>query len=193
VNHDGTVNAQDETALGSPIPKFFGGLNLDATYKSFDINVYFYGVYGNKLFNFAESALESFQNRSFVGVENVSQNYYEHAWTPKNPSNTYARITSNDDAIGSNVASSAYIENGSYLKVKNVTVGYTLPAKVASWASLSKVRLYASTQNLLTVTGYKGVDPEIGIQGGNATQNGVDNGTYPSSRYFTIGLNVTFK
>ena len=193
VNHDGTVNAQDETALGSPIPKFFGGLNLDATYKSFDFNVYFYGVYGNKIFNFAESALESFQNRSFVGVENISQNYYEHAWTPKNPSNTYARITSNDDAIGSNVASSAYIENGSYVKLKNLTVGYTLPAKVAGWASLSKVRLYASTQNLLTITGYKGVDPEIGIQGGNATQNGVDNGTYPSSRYFTIGLNVVFK
>ncbi len=193
VNGDGTVNATDETSLGSPLPKFFGGLTLDATYGAWDFNIYFYGIYGNKIFNFAESSLESFQNRSFVGVENLSLNYVEHAWTPKNPSNTYARITSNDDAIGSNVASSAYIENGSYLKVKNLTIGYTLPARIASMASLSRVRCYVSTQNLFTVTGYKGLDPEIGTQGGNATQNGVDNGTYPSSRYFTVGLNVVFK
>jgi TonB-linked SusC/RagA family outer membrane protein len=193
VNGDGTVNAMDETALGSPLPKFFGGLNLDLTYMAWDFNVYFYGVYGNKVFNFAESSLESFQNRSFVGVENISQNYLEHAWTPENGSNKYARVTANDDAIGSNVASSAYIENGSYLKAKNVTVGYTLPTRIADMASLAKVRLYVSTQNLFTVTGYKGLDPEIGVQGGNATQNGVDNGTYPSSRYFTVGLNVVFK
>ncbi|HWB92439.1 MAG TPA: TonB-dependent receptor [Puia sp.] len=193
LNGDGTVNASDETGLGSPIPKFFGGLNLDATFRNWDFNVYFYGVYGNKIFNFAESSLESFQNRSFVGVENVSVDYYEHAWTSKNPSNRYARITSNDDAIGSNVASSVYVENGSFLKCKNITVGYSLPQSMINWLTLSKVRLYFSTQNLFTVTGYKGLDPEIGFQGGNATQAGVDNGTYPSSRYFTFGLNVTFK
>jgi TonB-linked SusC/RagA family outer membrane protein len=193
VNGDGTVNATDETSLGSPLPKFFAGLNLDATYKNWDFNVYFYSSYGNKIFNFAESSLESFQNRNFVGVENISQNYYQNAWTSENHSNKYARITANDDAIGSNVSSSAYIENGSYVKLKNLTVGYTFPAHMIDWASLSKLRLYVSTQNLFTITGYKGLDPEIGYQGGNATQNGVDNGTYPSSRYFTIGLNVAFK
>ena len=193
LNGDGTVNASDQTSLGSPLPKFFSGLNLDANYKNWDINVYFYGVYGNKIFNFAESSLESFQNRSFVGVENISENYLENAWTPENHSNKYARITANDDAIGSNVASSAYIENGSYLKVKNLTIGYSFPARMINWAYLSKLRVYCSTQNLFTITGYKGLDPEIGYQGGNATQNGVDNGTYPSSRYFTIGLNVAFK
>jgi len=77
--------------------------------------------------------------------------------------------------------------------VKNLTVGYTFPKRMIDWASLSKLRVYCSTQNLFTITGYKGLDPEIGYQGGNATQNGVDNGTYPSSRYFTIGLNVAFK
>ncbi|MBS1917236.1 MAG: TonB-dependent receptor [Bacteroidetes bacterium] len=193
VNGDGTVNASDQVSLGSPIPKFFGGLNLDATFQSWDFNVYFYGVYGNKIFNFAESSLESFQNRSFVGVENISQEYLQNAWTPTNASNKYARITSNDDAIGSNVASSAYVENGSFLKLKNLTVGYSLPARVIGNLPFSKIRLYVSTQNLFTITGYKGLDPEIGYQGGNATQNGVDNGTYPSSRYFTVGLNVTFK
>jgi len=193
VNGDGTVNASDQVSLGSPLPKFYGGLNLDATYQAWDINAYFYGVYGNKIFNFAESSLESFQNRSFVGVENISQEYLQNAWTPENHSNTYARITSNDDAIGSNVASSAYIENGSYLKLKNLTIGYTLPTSLISRLALARVRIYVSSQNLFTITGYKGLDPEIGAQGGNATQNGIDNGTYPSSRYYTVGLNVTFK
>jgi TonB-dependent starch-binding outer membrane protein SusC len=189
----GAVNATDEIPLGSPLPKFFGGLTLDATYGAWDFNVFFYGSYGNKIFNFAESSLESFGNRNFVGVENISVNYLNNAWTPENHSNTYARITSNDDAIGSNVASSAYVEDGSYLKLKNLTVGYTFPGRLADRASLSRLRIYVSTQNLFTVTKYKGLDPEIGYQGGNATQNGVDNGTYPSSRFYTVGLNVAFK
>ncbi len=193
VNGDGSVNASDQVSLGSPLPKFYGGLNLDGSYKSWDFNIYFYGVYGNKIFNYAESQLESFQNRSFVGVENISENYYKNAWTPTNPSNTYARITANDDAIGSNVASSAYIEDGSFLKLKNLTIGYSLPESVIKNIPFSKLRVYVSTQNLLTITGYKGLDPEIGVQGGNATQNGIDNGTYPSSRFYTVGLNVTFK
>lgn len=191
-NGDGTVNASDQVSLGSPLPKFYGGLTLNASYKAWDFSMYFYGMYGNKILNFAESSLESFQNRSFVGIENISQNYFQNAWTSANHSNVYARITTNDDAIGSNVVSSAYVENGSYLKLKNLIVGYTLPHEMASKLNVSKIRLYISTQNLFTITGYKGLDPEIGMQNGNATQNGVDNGTYPSSRFFTVGLNVTF-
>ncbi|MDO3645209.1 TonB-dependent receptor [Mucilaginibacter sp. L3T2-6] len=193
VNGDGSVDATDQTSLGSPLPKFYGGLNLDLTYKAFDFNAYFYGVYGNKIFDYQESALESFQNRGFVGVENVSVEYYQNRWTPGNPSNTYARATSNDDATGNNVPSSAWIQNGSFLKLKNFTVGYTLPSDIAKSLYLNKLRLYFSTQNLFTITGYKGLDPEIGIQGGNATQNGIDNGTYPSSKFYTIGINVTLK
>jgi len=191
LNGDGTVNGSDEESLGSPIPKFYGGLNLEATYKAWDINVFFYGVYGNKIFDFAESSLESFQNRGFVGIENISEQYLQNAWTSSNHSNTYARITTNDDAIGSNVASSAYIEDGSFLKLKTVTIGYTIPTDFLKKISITKVRVYASSQNLFTITGYKGLDPEIGQQGGNATQTGIDNGAYPSSRFFTLGLNLT--
>jgi len=126
-----------------------------------------------------------------VGIENISEQYLNNAWTPTNHSNTYARITTNDDAIGSNVASSAYIEDGSFLKLKTVTVGYTIPTDFLKKISITKVRVYASSQNLFTITGYKGLDPEIGQQGGNATQTGIDNGAYPSSRYFTLGLNLT--
>ena len=192
VNGDGHVNADDQTALGSPLPKFFGGINLDATYKAWDFNAYFYGVYGNKILNYAKSSMESFQNRGFVGVQNVSREYYMNHWSPTNPSNTFGRPSYNDDAIGSNVPSSAWIEDGSFLKLKNVTVGYTIPVNLLNRFSISKIRLYVSTQNLFTITNYSGLDPEIGLQGGNATQNGIDNGTYPSSRYYTFGLNVTF-
>jgi len=192
VNGDGHVDATDQTSLGNPQPKFYGSVNLDATYKGWDFNAYFYGVFGNKILNYQKSALESFQNRSFVGVQNVSYEYYVNHWTPTNPSNVYSRASYNDDATGSNVPSSAWIENGSYLKLKSLTVGYTLPDDFLRKMTLTKVRVYISSQNLFTITKYSGLDPEIGIQGNNATQNGVDNGTYPSSRFFTFGLNVTF-
>ena len=191
-NGDGHVTADDQVSLGSPLPDFYGGLNLDASYKAWDFNVYFYGVHGNKILNYQKSALESFQNRSFVGVQNVSLAYFKNHWTPDNPSNTYSRATYNDDAVGSNVPSSAWIEDGSYVKLKNITVGYTFPSSVINKITASKLRLYVSAQNLFTVTKYSGLDPEIGMQNGNATQNGVDNGTYPSSRYFTVGLNLIF-
>ena len=192
MNGDGHVDGTDQTKLGSPLPKFFGGLTFDATYKNWDFNAFFYGTYGNKILNYVKSAQQSFQNRSFVGVQNVSEDFYAHHWTPSNPSNTYSRASYNDDATGSNVPSSAWIENGSYLKLKNLTVGYTLKADFLKTASISKLRLYVSAQNLFVITKYTGLDPEIGIQNGNATQNGVDNGTYPSSRFFTFGLNVIF-
>jgi TonB-linked SusC/RagA family outer membrane protein len=192
-NGDGQVTPSDQVSLGSPLPKFFGGFNIDLSYKAFDFNAYFYGVYGNKILNYQQSSLQSFQNRGFVGVENVSVDYFNNRWTASKPSNTYSRATYNDDAIGSNLPSSAWIENGSFLKLKNVTVGYTLPKEISEKALLSKVRIYFSTQNLFTITKYTGLDPEIGVQGGNATQNGVDNGTYPGSRFYTVGLNVTLK
>jgi TonB-dependent starch-binding outer membrane protein SusC len=192
VNGDGHVNSDDRVSLGSPLPKFYGGLNLDVTYKSWDFNAYFYGVFGNKILNYQKSSLQSFQNRSFVGVQNVSKEFYDNHWTPTRPSNTFSRASYNDDAAGSNVPSSAWIEDGGFTKLKNLTVGYTLPSGFVTKYSITKARFYLSTQNLFTITNYSGLDPEIGIQGGNATQNGVDNGTYPGSKFVTLGLNVTF-
>lgn len=192
-NGDGQVTIADQVSLGSPLPDFYGGLNLDASYKSWDFNAYFYGVYGNKILNYQESNLQSFSNRGFVGVQNISTEYFNNRWTPTNPSNEFVRASYNDAQTLSSVPSSTWIENGSFLKLRNLTVGYTLPASIASKASLSKIRLYFSTQNLFTITSYSGLDPEIGIQGGNATQNGIDNGTYPGSKFYTVGLNVTFK
>ena len=192
ITGDGIVNADDQTSLGSPQPKLFGGLNWDGSYKQWDFNLYFYGVFGNKILNYMESSLESFQNRGFVGVQNVSKEYYLNHWTPSNPSNEFARAMYNDDEIGSNVPSSRWIENGSFVKLKNLMIGYTFPQTMIKKIMASKLRVYFSTQNLFTITKYSGLDPEIGLQGGNATQTGVDNGTYPSSRFYTVGFNLIF-
>ena len=193
INGDGIVNADsDRVRLGSPQPKFFGGLNLDASWKAWDINLYFYGVYGNKILNYIESDLETFQKRGSEGVENVSQKFYANHWTPAHPSTKYTRALANDDNTLNSVPNSAFVENGSFLKLKNLTIGYTLPEALAKRVSLSKLRLYFSTQNLFVITKYSGLDPEVGIQFGNATQNGVDNGTYPPSRSYTFGLSVSF-
>ena len=192
INGDGVVNASDRTSLGSPQPKFFGGLNFDANYKAWDFNVFFYGSYGNKIFNYIESNLQSFQKRGSEGVQNVSLEYFNNRWTSTNPSNTYSRALHNDDNTLNNVPSSHWVENGSYLRLKNLTVGYTLPSRLSNRLTLSRARVYISSQNLFTITKYSGLDPEIGIQGGNPIFNGVDNGIYPSSRFVTFGLNVTF-
>lgn len=203
VNGDGQITADDRVSLGSPIPKFYGGMNIDLSYKAFDFNAFFYGSYGNKIFNYQERNLESFQAPGFVGVENVSLQYYQNRWTPTNPSNRYARVTYNDDISANNVASSVYVENGSYLRLRNVTLGYTLPAVLTKKFSVTKVRFYVSAQNLFTITKYTGLDPEIGQATGtdpnnnnastvNPTASGIDLGTYPSSKFYTLGLNVTF-
>lgn len=192
LNGDGKVDANDRTAIGSPQPKLFGGLNLDGNYKAWDFNLFFYGSFGNKILNYVESHLESFQKRGSEGVQNVSEKYFNNYWTPERPSERYARALANDDNTLNSVPSDVWVENGSFVKLKNVTVGYTLPNALLSKYSISRLRVYVSAQNLFFITKYTGLDPEIGIQGGNATQNGLDNGTYPSSRTFTLGLNVTF-
>ncbi len=189
---DGKVDANDRVSLGSPQPKFFGGLNFDVTYKSWDFNLFFYGSYGNKILNYTQSNLQSFQKRGSEGVQNVSVEYFNNRWTSTNPSNTYSRALHNDDNTLNNVPSSHWVEDGSYLKLKNLTIGYTVPPALSNKLMLSRARIYISTQNLFTITKYSGLDPEIGIQNGNPIFNGVDNGVYPSSRFFTFGINVTF-
>ena len=194
MNGDNKINSDDRVHIGNPQPKFFGGLNLDANYKAWDINMYFYYSSGNKILNYVESNLESFAKRGSEGADNVSQTYYQNHWTPTRSSNRYARALGNggDNSTLNNIPSSVWIEDGSFIKLKNLSIGYSLPASILNRYSISRLRIYVSSQNLFTITNYTGLDPEIGLKGGSATQSGVDNGTYPSSRYFTFGLNVTF-
>ncbi|MEP7108544.1 MAG: TonB-dependent receptor [Ferruginibacter sp.] len=193
VNGDGWVTPDDRVSLGSPIPKLFGSFNLDASYKSFDFSAFFYGVSGNKIFNNNQSNLES-----FGGLSNISADYLSNSWTPTNPSNKYPRVTTTDyNQNRSGRPSDAFIEDGSYLRLRSVQLGYTFPSSLTSKASISRARLFISAQNLFTITNYSGLDPEIGLPvQGNGARNvyasGVDIGTYPTSKFYTVGFNVTF-
>lgn len=192
-NGDGQVNDDDRVRLGSPIPDFFGSLNFDFAYKAFDLSLFFYGTYGNKILNYNQSRLESFD-----GLGNITVDYRNNAWTPENPSDRYTRITTFDYNQNRNYRpSDVYVEDGSYLRLRNIQLGYTLPEAVVSKIAISRARVYFSAQNLFTITGYSGLDPEIGLpMERNGTRNvhasGVDIGTYPSSKYFTFGLSATF-
>jgi TonB-linked SusC/RagA family outer membrane protein len=204
INGDAQVTGDDRVALGSPIPKVFGGLNLDATYKSFDFNLFFYGVSGNKILNYQKASLES-----FGGLQNISLDYYLNRWTPGKPGNNrYTRVT-NRDNNDNNRPSDVYAENGSYIRLRNVQVGYTLPSNLLRRLSITRLRVFVSAQNLFTITDYSGLDPEVGLPQqydaarrygpagvGELTRSvgssGVDVGTYPLSRIYTFGLNVTF-
>jgi TonB-dependent starch-binding outer membrane protein SusC len=204
INGDGRITPDsDQVALGSPIPKFYGGITFDASYGNWDFSLFFYGTYGNKILNYQERTLESFgSSTGSVGIENIGLDYYNNAWTPTNGSNRYARIDANE--FNSNTRpSDVYVENGSYLRLRNATIGYTLPLKATSNFA-PKIRIYFTGQNLFTITKYKGLDPEIGLPQGtdvnnpsntsfrNVTGSGVDVGTYPSSRFYVVGFNVTF-
>jgi TonB-dependent starch-binding outer membrane protein SusC len=203
LNGDDQITADDRTSLGSPIPKVFGGLNLDATFKAFDFNVFFYGVFGNKILNYQKAVLES-----FGGLQNISVEYFNNAWKPDRPSNRFARIT-NEDNNGNTRPSDVYVESGNYVRLRNIQVGYTLPANLAGRFSITRLRVFVSAQNLFTITNYSGLDPEIGLPqqydgarrygvagpnelSRNVGSSGVDVGTYPLSRIYTFGLNVTF-
>ena len=204
INHDGRITPDsDQVALGSPIPKIYGGVTFDASWKNWDLSIFFYGTYGNKIYNYQERTLESFgSSTGSVGLENIGLKYYQNAWTSSNGSNRYAHIDANEFNANTR-PSDAYIENGSYLRMRNLTIGYTLPIKTTG-AFAPKIRVYFTGQNLLTITKYSGLDPEIGLPQGtdvnnttnttyrNVTGAGVDVGTYPSSRYYVLGFNVTF-
>jgi TonB-linked SusC/RagA family outer membrane protein len=187
INHDGVIDANDRVNLGSYLPKFTYSLNYSASYKNFDVALFFQGVYGNKIFN-AEKIIAEGMSRLFNSDVNVL-----NAWTPTNTNTNIPRAISGDP--NSNVRpSSRWVESGSYLRLKSLQLGYNLPMpwlKTASNNLVSKVRIYLSSTNLFTITKYTGLDPEVGSKNGTLT-NGIDYGQYPSPRVFQVGLQATF-
>ena len=133
-----------------------------------------------------------------IGMQNVSKEFYYNRWTEDNPSNEYPRAVWSD-VSGNSRVSDAFVEDGSYLRFKNIEIGYTLPKELLSKANISKLRFFASIQNLFTITGYSGMDPEIGQSvssssgvAGGVTASGIDVGIYPYSRFFSLGFNLEF-
>lgn len=197
-NGDGVITDADRVSLGSPLPKFYGGINLSGEYKGFDFNLFFNYSVGNKILNFVKRNLISMGGEGSIGLQNVGKEFYDNRWTETNPTNKYPRAVWSD-VSGNSRVSDAFVEDGSYLRLKNIEVGYTLPANILKKASISKLRIFASVQNLFTITGYSGMDPEIGQSmssstgvAGGVTASGVDVGIYPYSRFFTMGFNLEF-
>jgi TonB-dependent starch-binding outer membrane protein SusC len=207
-NGDGVINADDRTKIGNPFPDFTAGLNLNASYKGLDFSLFIQGSYGNDIYNTNIFDLEG-MNRVF----NASTAVLDR-WTTDLPDNASPSMPrgSGDGGAPTNVqASTRYIEDGSYTRLKNITLGYTLPSSLLDRVKLSKVRVYVSAQNLVTLTNYSGLDPEVGYYqargtgtgfiGSQATTSGaptvnfntgIDYGVYPMPKSFIAGLQISF-
>jgi TonB-linked SusC/RagA family outer membrane protein len=180
-NNDGKIDATDRTNIGNPTPTNFFGFNLSASYKGFDFSAFFNGVTGNDILNGTK--------RHDLYKSNMPAKMLNR-WTGEGTSNTLPRFTWNDANGNWTNISQLYIEDGSFLRLKNVQLGYNVPATLLTRAKIEKVRLYVSGENLLTFTKYTGLDPEVGGRG--TTDIGIDRGLYPQARTFRLGLNVTF-
>lgn len=193
INHDGKIDLNDQTVIGSPDPKFTAGLDLGAHWKSFDINATVFGTYGNKIFD-AEKQFYVFRNFD----TNVKKDLLANSWTPSNPNAKYPRLDVNDSY--SYALSSYYVEDGSYTRLRTVQIGYRIPDNSPFIGRvLSGARIYLQGDNLFTITGYEGLDPALPAQNVTGAAGdlrdqfrGVDQGTYPSNKIFSIGLTTTF-
>ena len=185
---NGKIDASDRKYLGSFIPKFSYGLNWSGTYKNIDFTVFFQGVQGNKIFN-GTKVIGQGQLRLFNATADVL-----NAWTPQNTNTDVPRSISGDPNQNSRT-SDRFLEDGSYLRLKNLSIGYTIPtAAIGKLTSnvLNKVRVYVSSQNLLTFTKYTGYDPEVSSRNYALLNNGIDYVQYPQARTVMVGLNLSF-
>jgi TonB-linked SusC/RagA family outer membrane protein len=178
LNNDGLITDADRTFIGNPNPDFSASLNNTFTYGNFNLSVYLQGVYGNDIFN---------ANRLYTEAMSITTNQSTavlERWTAPGTSNSMPRAVYGDPN-NNNRASSRYIEDGSYIRVKNVTLSYNIPNNLFGKKVFDNARIYVSGQNLFTFTKYTGFDPEV-------STNGIDNNIYPVTRIVSLGLNVGF-
>ncbi|UOE47318.1 TonB-dependent receptor [Mucilaginibacter sp. SMC90] len=171
---DGKITQADRQFLGNPLPTFTYGINLSANYKNFDFKLFGQGVWGNKIY------------QAYRRLDIATANYpieALNAWTPQNASSNYPRLSDVDGNQNFKNPSNFYLQNGAYFRIKTLQVGYTLPKNILNAIDAKKVRIFLSSNNLVTVTGYKGYDPEI--------SGGIDMGIYPQARTFMAGLDIT--
>ena len=183
LNGDGIITSADNEKIGSPWPAATYGFQVTANYKGFDLMVSSAGVYKRDVFNASKSKTYQFANYDYSTTTQALTR-----WTPDNHSTTNFRINGNDPNKNMSNPSSWYIEDGSFLRVKNIELGFTVPQFLCSKIGLSRLRLYVSGQNLLTFTKYTGFDPEFGV--GSPLVSGIDSGSYPQSKVYTMGLQV---
>ncbi|MEO7046529.1 MAG: SusC/RagA family TonB-linked outer membrane protein, partial [Ferruginibacter sp.] len=190
LNGDGVIDNKDRTFLGSFIPKFSYALNLGASYKNFELSVFFQGVQGNKIYNALRGVTEG-----MVRFFNASTKVL-NAWTPTNTNTDVPRAVSADPNQNART-STRFLENGSYLRLKNIQLSYVIPEKALQSISkgvVSNFRIYVSAQNILTFTKYTGYDPEVGNRapGASSLTNGVDYAVYPQPKGYQVGIGLNF-
>lgn len=207
---DGVINEYDKTNLGSPMPKFTFGWTNTFRYKDFDLSIFINGSYGNKVMNYLgmqlthmnsawENQLNSVTGRASLEpidpdkVYPAGQYWYDDVTNVRvsNPEAVIPRASIQDPNDNDRI-SDRYVEDGSYIRLKNITLGYTFPSKLIKKFGINNLRLYANIQNLLTITGYDGYDPEIGASTQSTNVYGLDYGRYPSPTVYSFGLNVSF-
>ncbi|MGF1635734.1 MAG: SusC/RagA family TonB-linked outer membrane protein [Cyclobacteriaceae bacterium] len=178
---NGRIDDGDRTMIGNPTPKWTYGFSLNADFKGFDLAIFFQGAHGMDIFNGTR--------RHDLATTNMPATFLDR-WTGEGTSNEMPRLTWNDTNGNWTRISDLYIENGSYLRMRNIQLGYNLPATAINWMHVRKARVYISGDNLLTITNYNGYDPEIGPR--SAFDLGIDRGVYPQPRIYRMGLSVTF-
>lgn len=175
LNDDGELDdEEDMCVIGNPFPKFTYGLNLSLDWAGFDMQLFFQGVYGNTIYNALRERIEG------NGLQSQLSTAMRDAWTEENPMGSLP----NPNHTVNFYQSDRFLEDGSYLRLKNLQLGYTLPRNLSEKLQISSLRIYVSAQNLLTFTSYSGYDPEVG--------GGVDYGNYPQSRTYMLGVNLSF-
>jgi TonB-dependent starch-binding outer membrane protein SusC len=190
INGDGVIDNKDEVFLGSFIPKFTYALNSGASYKNFSLSVFFQGVQGNKIYNATRTATEGMIRFFNAGTQVLN------AWTPSHTNTNVPRAISADPNNNAR-PSPRFIEDGSYLRLKNIILSYNVPANSLQSMTkgvVSNISIYISAQNVLTFTKYSGYDPEVGnhIPGSSTLTNGIDYAVYPQPKGFQVGINANF-
>ena len=211
LNHDGVINEKDQTVIGNPLPKFTGGFGNTFSYKGFDLNLYFTFSYGNDIMNWLNMNIDNPNERMYNITKRAAVDYAKVALIDPNGSadNIYNNYVVSGaermyrilpaDPNQNNRISTRIIEDGSYLRLQNVSLSYTFPKRWVARIGLNMIKVYANATNLFTLTKYSGYDPEVGMardQYSNYSQsallNGFDTGRYPSPRTYTFGINVGF-
>jgi hypothetical protein len=183
INGDGQVDANDQTYIGNPLPVHVGGLSNNFRYKNIDLNIFLQWSYGNDILNANRIVFEGAEGRNYLNMFKS----FENRWTPENTNTDMPAA----GVSSPNVYSTRIIEDGSFLRLKTVSLGYNLPASTLKRIKIKNIRVYAAAQNVVTWTSYSGLDPEVSVRN-SALTPGFDWSAYPKARTITLGLNVTF-
>ncbi len=189
VNGDKVINSADRTHFGNPNPDFTAGLNLGANYKGFDLSMFMYASVGNDVINNVRASIDFPQ----VFDVAISKDAVYNSWTPDRPNAKVPKLERSANFSNSTQFNSYYLEDGSFLRCRALTLGYTLPVNLLKRFGIDKLRLYTQALNLFTITGYSGLDPELSGSTLTSTNFGVDGGAYPANqKAYTVGVNLSF-